>query len=476
MYKYPYGDSQQLNLDWILAKLKELETAGLGLDLEEVSNALISLTYNTSTAYRRYDYAFLNGKLYRCLSDTSGAFDPAAWQEALIGDDLAVLTRWINAIDAAAVVDVKFDTSGTNGKLQQKYHDQYHDVVEVDYSPVQNSKRPLSSNAGYELNDTLNIRALLTASNRLDNKAATSTIDGVTFTVNSDKTVTLNGLSSGWTGLLLNTFTLDAGDYILKSGIAEYPLNYDCYLEIKDGNTTITNTASKYESPFTIATPTTVSVRVHARPDINFSNAKVYPEIKCKGDNANYTPYAPSNSELNGAISDVQGQISAYVENGNTASRKYIVGDYVVWKGDLYIVKSTINSGSNFTSSNLESTSVTKAMAYRVGDVITPSAVYTCQFAAQWVQNNQLRFLIPLSKPISANNITVSGVSYARYYNPSTNAYVRVDADLSDSTVVTVETKNTGFGVGFHLTYSSNVGLINAIAVVQISNLVITFS
>ena len=155
MYKYPYGDSQQLNLDWILAKLKELETADLGLDLEKVSNALISLTYNTSTAYRRYDYAFLNGKLYRCLTDTTGAFDPAAWQEALIGDDLAVLTRWINAIDAAAVVDVKFDTSGTNGKIQQKYHDQYHDVVEVDYTPLQNSKRPLSSNAGYELNGAI---------------------------------------------------------------------------------------------------------------------------------------------------------------------------------------------------------------------------------------------------------------------------------------------------------------------------------
>ena len=158
MYKYPYGDSQQLNLDWILAKLKELEASGGsgGVDLEEVSNALIALTYNNSTIYQRYDYAFRNDKLYRCLSTTSGTFDPAAWQEALIGDDLAVLTRWINAIDAAAVVDVKFDTSGTNGKIQQKYHDQYHDVVEVDYTPVQNSKRPLSSNAGYELNGAIN--------------------------------------------------------------------------------------------------------------------------------------------------------------------------------------------------------------------------------------------------------------------------------------------------------------------------------
>lgn len=154
MYKYPYGDSQQLNLDWIIAKIKDMEAAEAS-DLETISKALISLPYNTTTSYRRYDYAFLNGKLYRCLTDTSGVFNPTAWQEALIGDDLAVLTRWINAIDAAAVVDVKFDTTGTNGKIQQKYHEEYHDVVEVDYTPVQNSKRPLSSNAGYVLNGAI---------------------------------------------------------------------------------------------------------------------------------------------------------------------------------------------------------------------------------------------------------------------------------------------------------------------------------
>lgn len=102
MYVYPYGDSQQLNLDWIINKLKELEAESAGnVDLKTVSEALISLTYNPGTLYVRDDYAFLNGKLYRCLSNTSGAFDPDAWQEALIGEDLTVLTRGINAINAA---------------------------------------------------------------------------------------------------------------------------------------------------------------------------------------------------------------------------------------------------------------------------------------------------------------------------------------------------------------------------------------
>lgn len=158
MYVYPYGDSQQLNLDWIINKLKELENQSAP-DLEEIANVFIALTHSSGTQYRRYDYCYYQGKLYRALNDNIGAFNASDWMEVRLGDDIPVLTRLINAIDAAAVVDVKFDTSGTNGKLQQKYNNAYHDVVEVDYTPVQNSKRPLSSNAGYELNSAITQKA-----------------------------------------------------------------------------------------------------------------------------------------------------------------------------------------------------------------------------------------------------------------------------------------------------------------------------
>lgn len=102
MFVYPYGDSQQLNLDWIINQLKELQAAGLGgLTLQEISEVFIALTYSTSTQYRRYDYCFRNEKLYRALNDNIGAWTDADWLEVRIGDDIPVLTRLLNAVDAS---------------------------------------------------------------------------------------------------------------------------------------------------------------------------------------------------------------------------------------------------------------------------------------------------------------------------------------------------------------------------------------
>lgn len=102
MYQYPYGNAQQLNLDWILSKLQEIESgSGGGADLEKVANTLVSASFDATIPYRRYDYAFYDGKLYRALNDTIGAFNPADWLEVTLGADIPVLTRLLNAVDAS---------------------------------------------------------------------------------------------------------------------------------------------------------------------------------------------------------------------------------------------------------------------------------------------------------------------------------------------------------------------------------------
>ena len=54
-------------------------------------------------------------------------------------------------------------------------------------------------------------------------------------------------------------------------------------------------------------------------------------------------------NNLNGAISDVQGQIAAYVETGSTASRAYGIGNYLILQGELAVVIQPISSGATFT-------------------------------------------------------------------------------------------------------------------------------
>ena len=158
MYQYPYGDTQQLNLDWILTKIKELETGSGNIDMEEVANTLISATYNASNAYRRYDYCYYNGKLYRCLSDTTGAFNPADWQEVLIGDDIPILTRLINAVDASltslqntAVTNVRYDA----GYLKKTINGSETNIIQVQDTPTNDSAKLPSSKAVYDVNSAI---------------------------------------------------------------------------------------------------------------------------------------------------------------------------------------------------------------------------------------------------------------------------------------------------------------------------------
>lgn len=83
------------------------------------------------------------------------------------------------------------------------------------------------------------------------------------------------------------------------------------------------------------------------------------------------------NSDLSGAITQNNNNLAA-AESGNTASRSYSVGSYVVVSGQLYKVISPISSGNTFTvGTNIESAYVVDNI---VGTVMMPTIVDTTHF------------------------------------------------------------------------------------------------
>ena len=105
MYQYPYGNAQQLNLDWILNKLKELESGagGGGVNLEAVSNALIALTYAEQN-YNLSDIVFHDGKLYSANQNiTAEPWNAAHWNEVLLANPVSNLVRYVSALNNTQV-------------------------------------------------------------------------------------------------------------------------------------------------------------------------------------------------------------------------------------------------------------------------------------------------------------------------------------------------------------------------------------
>lgn len=105
MYQYPYGNAQQLNLDWLLGKIQEIQRNQYATTIEEVANALISASYAVQN-YNRSDIVFYNGKLYRANQNiTAEAWDSAHWDEILLGDTVANLVRYVSSLDNSQVVN-----------------------------------------------------------------------------------------------------------------------------------------------------------------------------------------------------------------------------------------------------------------------------------------------------------------------------------------------------------------------------------
>lgn len=182
---YPFSETQQLNLDWILAELKALKdlapTPPPTELIDEIGQALIAGAYDAETSYQKNDYIVQDGKVYRANAATTGTFDPTKWNEVMLGNDLAIITRWADATNTflnslaasnvandssvtgttvkdaldtlktatdAAVTDVKYNA----GYLKKTIGGTDSNIIQIEDSPTNDSTKLPSSKAVYNSN------------------------------------------------------------------------------------------------------------------------------------------------------------------------------------------------------------------------------------------------------------------------------------------------------------------------------------
>ncbi len=137
------------------------------------------------------------------------------------------------------------------------------------------------------------------------------------------------------------------------------------------------------------------------------------------------------NADLNGAINDVQGQISAYVENGDTSTRAYAVGEYLVWKGDFYRVKTAItSSGTTFTpGTNIEAKSIGAEIASSATNAVTLDTTNTTAGIFNLSRCGNILIIdgfVTLNGNVAGNDKTL--VTFPTGFRPTTHRYFRVYA------------------------------------------------
>lgn len=145
------------------------------------------------------------------------------------------------------------------------------------------------------------------AKNLVPNNASTTEMSPVTFTVNSDKSVSVSrtGNHSSWRTLVLSeNITLKAGTYILSSGYTGDE-QYNVYLELVDSSRSVAKTEFSNEVTFTIQTDiTNGKFQIPVRPGNSvFSDVTIKPMIRdARITDPTYVPYAMTNAELTDAV------------------------------------------------------------------------------------------------------------------------------------------------------------------------------
>jgi hypothetical protein len=170
------------------------------------------------------------------------------------------------------------------------------DITDPTYEPYHESVKE-------EIEQIYADNGVLGAKNLLKVTANTQTINGVTFTVNADGSVTVNGTASAIAFFPIvpnNTMTIKKGSYILSAGdgiIGNYS-KYGLYINTASGD--IANTRAEENTHFALSADILITeCKIFVTSGTTVSNLVFKPMIRLASDpDDTYVPHAMTNREL----------------------------------------------------------------------------------------------------------------------------------------------------------------------------------
>ena len=206
------------------------------------------------------------------------------------------------------------------------------------------------------------IQAKVVGKNLLENNSITQTKNGVTYTVNQDKSITLNGTSTqAFVVEINNNLVLDSGNYNLSlngriQGCGIYAYVGANVLKVYVSSNSATD---NYQSNFTLDSRTIFTqIRIDIQANKTFNNVTIYPQLEKSSTATTYEAYKSNNYPI--TLGDIElckigtYQDRIYKNNGKWYLEKQ-VGKYQLQGTEAYsLINNAIQTQSEIPS-NIES-------------------------------------------------------------------------------------------------------------------------
>lgn len=217
--------------------------------------------------------------------------------------------------------------------------------------------------------ETLRDAEVIEGKNLLDWSKESQTINGITFTVNEDKSITANGTTTaGAAFILINSNSVYNREILGKSlkftgcpqGGSES--TYNLYLSTWGTTSAVTD----YGSGAEINIPSSINgfrVDVAIKPNQTVSNLVFKPMLSLDG--GEYEPYYIPLKDI--VLNKCDNSVIGTVEDGATASQAYAVGSHAIRNGAFITWKNakaqgeTINDASDYTSGDVANSLIKEA-------------------------------------------------------------------------------------------------------------------